>query len=135
QQAESLGIAGRVEWIDWMPSAAMPGEYTRLDALALPSLTRPNWKEQFGRVLVEAMASGVPVIGSSSGAIPDVIGDGGLIAPEGDVTALADGLRRLQTDVALRVSLAEKGRARVLAHYTHQQVAAATVDVYREMLG
>ena len=50
----------------------------------LPSLTRPNWKEQFGRVLIEAMASGVPVIGSDSGAIPDVIGQAGLIFPEGD---------------------------------------------------
>lgn len=135
EQAARLGIAERLDMIEWMPSTEIPKEYARLDALALPSLTRPNWKEQFGRVLVEAMASGVPVIGSSSGAIPGVIGDAGLVVPEGDRAALAEALRRLQTDAALRRELAEKGRARVLAHFTHQQVAAATVAVYRQLVG
>jgi glycosyltransferase involved in cell wall biosynthesis len=135
EQAARLGIAERLNMIEWMPSAEIPAEYPRLDALVLPSLTRPNWKEQFGRVLVEAMSSGVPVVGSSSGAIPGVIGEAGLVVPEGNTAALADALRRLQTDSTLRGDLAAKGRARVLAHYTHQQVAAATVAVYRELLG
>ncbi|MCB9451415.1 MAG: glycosyltransferase family 4 protein [Anaerolineaceae bacterium] len=135
EQADQLGIAERLDMIEWMPSAEIPKEYARLDVLVLPSLTRPNWKEQFGRVLVEAMATGVPVVGSSSGAIPGVIGDAGLIFPEGDTTAVTDCLRRLQTDTALRRVLAEKGRARVLAHFTHQQVAAATVSLYRELVG
>jgi glycosyltransferase involved in cell wall biosynthesis len=74
------------------------------------------------------------VIGSDSGAIPDVIGDAGLIFPEGDADALAAHLRALQTDPALRARLREQGRARVLAHFTHRQVAAATVRVYREMV-
>ncbi len=80
------------------------------------------------------MASGVPVIGSDSGAIPDVIGEAGLIVPEDDVTALADALTRLQGDSALRQGLAEAGRARVLALFTHAQVAQATVEVYETML-
>jgi glycosyltransferase involved in cell wall biosynthesis len=100
----------------------------------VPSLTRGNWKEQFGRVIVEAMACGVPVIGSSSGAIPDVIGDAGLIVPEGDVRALADGLRRLMHDPDLRRRMGGQGRQRVLARYTQAQVAAQTVAVYRQML-
>ncbi|MBI5670604.1 MAG: glycosyltransferase family 4 protein [Chloroflexi bacterium] len=133
-QAERLGMAGRVTFVDQLPSIEMPAQYRQLDALALPSLTRPNWKEQFGRVLVEAMASGVPVVGSDSGAIPDVIGGAGLVFPEGDVNALTDCLRRLQADAKLRADLAQKGRARVLAHFTQQQVAAATVAVYREMM-
>ena len=112
----------------------MPGQYHQIDVLAVPSLTRPNWKEQFGRVLVEAMASGVPVIGSDSGAIPDIIGDAGLIVPEGDVSALADGLCRLQREDDLRARLMKAGRARVIDHFTHQQVAADTVAVYREMM-
>jgi len=102
--------------------------------LVVPSRTRPNWKEQFGRVIVEAMACGVPVIGSSSGAIPDVIGDAGLIVPEGDRAALAGALRGLMSDPDRRRDLAERGRARVLARYTQAQVAAQTVDVYRSML-
>ncbi len=134
QQAERLGIASRVEWIEWVTSTEMPGQYHQLDALVIPSLTRPNWKEQFGRVIIEAMASGVPVIGSDSGAIPDIIGPAGIIVPEGDVAALSTALTRLREDVALRHRLISAGRERVLNRFTHQQVAAATVQVYQEML-
>lgn len=132
--AGSLGISEKVAFIGQLPSTDLPGEYHQLDALVLPSLTRPNWKEQFGRVLVEAMASGAPVIGSDSGAIPGVIGEAGLIAPEGDEAALAGALRRLREEPALRADLIEKGRARFLAHYTHERIAKATVEVYREIL-
>jgi len=133
--ADRLGASERVEWIDWVISTQMPGQYHEMDVLVVPSLTRPNWKEQFGRVLIEAMASGVPVIGSDSGAIPDIAGGGGLIVPEGDVSALANALDRLHENVELREALSMTGRARVLEHYTHEQVAADTVRVYREMLG
>jgi glycosyltransferase involved in cell wall biosynthesis len=132
-QAKRLRVAERVTFAT-LPSVRMPGYYQGLDALVVPSLTRGNWKEQFGRVIVEAMACGVPVIGSSSGAIPDVIGDAGLIVPEGDVRALADGLRRLMHDADLRRQMAEQGRQRVLARYTQAQIAAQTVAVYRQML-
>ncbi|MET0555459.1 MAG: glycosyltransferase, partial [Vicinamibacteria bacterium] len=76
--------------------------YQSLDAFVLPSRTTPLWKEQFGMVLAEAMACGVPVVGSSSGAIPDVMGDAGLVFAEGDPAALAGVLRRLAGDPGLR---------------------------------
>ena len=132
--ARSLGIGGNIAFSGQLPSTALPAEYHKLDALVLPSLTRPNWKEQFGRVLVEAMAGGVPVIGSDSGAIPGVIGDAGLIVAEGDVEALAKALRKLRDQPGLRADLIERGMARFLAHFTNERIAAATVDVYREML-
>ena len=132
--AGQLNIGERVEWIEWIASTEIPAQYHQLDVLAVPSLTRPNWKEQFGRVLIEAMVSGVPVIGSDSGAIPDVIGDAGLITPEGNIAALTEALCKLQQDIALRTTFAERGRARVIAHFTHAQVAADTVRVYREMM-
>ncbi len=132
--ARQTGMGERLCLRDLVPSAEMPALYHALDALALPSLTRPNWKEQFGRVLIEAMASGVPVVGSDSGAIPDVIGPAGLIFPEGDAEALTAHLARLQASPDLRAHLGQRGRARALACFTHQQVAAATVAVYREML-
>lgn len=132
-QARRLGIAERVTFAA-LPSTQMPDFYRRIDALAVPSLTRPNWKEQFGRVIVEAMACGVPVAGSSSGAIPGVTGEGGLIVPEGDSAALADALGRLQAESDLRHALGQRGRTRVLAHYTQAQVAAQTVAVYRALL-
>ena len=132
--ARSLGISEKVAFIGQLPSTDLPDQYRKLDALVLPSLTRPNWKEQFGRVLVEAMAGGVPVIGSDSGAIPGVIGDAGLIVPEGDVEALAAALRDLREMPALRSELIERGRARFLAHFTHERIAEATVDVYKVLL-
>ncbi len=133
--AHDLNIADRVVFLDQIPSTQMPAQYRELDTLAVPSLTLPNWKEQFGpRATVEAMASGVAVVGSDSGAISDVIADAGLIVPEGDVTALANALRRLRDDPVLREFCAQRGRDRVLAHYIHQQIATATVQVYQAML-
>jgi glycosyltransferase involved in cell wall biosynthesis len=87
-----------------------------LDALVLPSRTTSVWKEQFGRVIVEAMACQTPVIGSDSGAIPEVIGDAGLIFPEGDAHALGNCLRRLIESPDLRRELGERGHARVKQH-------------------
>lgn len=117
----------------WMPSTEFPQFLQSLDVLALPSVSRPNWKEQFGRVLVEAMACEVPVIGSTCGEIPNVIGEAGLVVPEGDVTALANALRRLQNDAALRTQLASRGRQRALECFTQQQIATQTVQVYGEL--
>ena len=87
-----LGIEKRVVLAGQVPSAEIPRALNELDVLVLPSLTRRNWKEQFGRILIEAMACEVPVVGSSSGEIPHLIADTGLIFPEGDVEALRDAL-------------------------------------------
>lgn len=134
-RAGGLGIAGQVTFEARRPSTEMPAFYHRLDALVLPSRTLRNWKEQFGRVLIEAMACGVPVIGAESGAIPEVVGEAGLLFPEGDVQVLRAQLSHLQTDATLRRDLAELGRKRVLKHFTQAHVAQKTVAVYREMLG
>jgi len=131
--ARRLDLADRVSFEEVIPSLRMPAFYRELDALVLPSRSRPNWVEQFGRVLIEAMACGVPVIGSDCGEIPNVVGDAGLIFPEGDVGALRECLMRLMRDPDLRADLARRGRERVLAHFTQAQVAAQTVAVYREM--
>ncbi len=111
----------------------MPDFYRRLDVLALPSRTTPTWKEQFGRVLIEAMACGVPVVGSDSGEIPHVIGDAGLIFAEDDVAALRTHLQRLADDAVQRLHLGEMGRERVLARYTMARIAQETVAVYEQV--
>lgn len=132
--AGELGVADRVVFDDPIPSMQIQAYLNELDVLVLPSRTCSNWKEQFGRVLIEAMACGVPVVGSTCGEIPQVVGDAGLIFPEGDVDALRSILLRLQRDDGLRRDLSTRGRARVLAHYTQEQVAAQTVAVYRQMM-
>jgi glycosyltransferase involved in cell wall biosynthesis len=115
------------------PSTALPAIMRRFAVLVGPSLTTPRWKEQFGRMLVEAMACGVPVIGSTSGEIPDVIGDAGIVVPEGDSVALRTAIARLRDDARERHDLAERGRARVLALFTQQAVARRTHAVYQEV--
>ena len=132
-RAAALGVRARVELVEW--TSDVPGELRRLDALALPSRTTSSWKEQFGRVLPEAMSCGVPVVGSSSGEIPNVIGDAGVIFPEGDVRALAAAIRRLSHDPALRAELGRRGRARVLERYTQAALARQYYQVYRAMIG
>jgi glycosyltransferase involved in cell wall biosynthesis len=80
------------------------------------------------------MSCGVPVIGSSSGEIPNVIGNAGLIFPESDIPALAAAIRRLAEDEALRVELGRRGRARVLERFTQAALARQYYEVYRSML-
>jgi glycosyltransferase involved in cell wall biosynthesis len=133
--AAELGVAARVKFLGRYASSQMPDFYNQLDVLVLPSRTQLNWKEQFGRVLVEAMACEVPVVGSDSGEIPQVIGDAGMIFPEGDVEALAGTLSQLARDPALRGQSGARGRRRVLAHYTMGHVAEATVAVYKRLIG
>ena len=133
EMAGVYNISGSVSIEPPVGSTQMPEFYRGLDAFVLPSRTRRNWKEQFGRVLIEAMACGVPVVGAESGAIPEVIGDAGLTFPEDDDETLAEHLYALSAHPALRASLAEQGRQRVLDHFTQARIAAETVAVYREM--
>jgi glycosyltransferase involved in cell wall biosynthesis len=133
-QSRQLRLAERISFDELIPSAQMPAYYQQLDALVVPSRTRPNWKEQFGRVLIEAMACGVPVIGSDSGEIPNVIADAGLVFPEDQSAALRNHLAQLLRDAELRSKLSKKGRERVLDHYTQAQIAAQTYQVYQEIL-
>jgi len=134
QRAVELDLGDRIEFAGRLPSSALPDLYRSLDVLVVPSRTTPNWKEQFGRVLVEAMSCGVAVVGSDSGEIPHVVGGAGLIFPEGDLPALQERLRRLLENPALREDLGRRGRERVLSHYSQERVAQAYLEVYREML-
>ncbi len=135
QLAHELGIGDRVHFDGVIASDQMPAYLGQLDILVLPSRTLPNWKEQFGRILIEAMACEVTVIGSDSGEIPNVIGEAGFIFPEDDIDGLYNHLLTLLKDESLRRRLGRLGRERVLNHYTQEQIAAKTVGVYREMMG
>lgn len=132
--AHDLGIEDKVRLIPGVPSAQVPSFLSQLDVLVLPSLTTPRWKEQFGRVLTEAMACGVPVVGSDSGEIPNVIGEAGLVFHEGDEVALRQQLNRLMSDAPLKERLGRLGRARVEAHYTHRRIAEQTLEAYDKII-
>jgi glycosyltransferase involved in cell wall biosynthesis len=133
--AEQRGVGDRFAFRGTIPSDQIPNLLAELDIIVVPSRTRPNWKEQFGRVIIEAMSCEVPVIGSDSGEIPNVIGDGGLVFPEGNARALADHLQRLLNDSGQRRALGKAGRQRVLDHYTQRQIAVETYGLYGRVLG
>ena len=135
KMAQWLSVLPRVTFDMPIPSTRMPYYYSGLDVLVLPSRTQPNWKEQFGRVLIEAMACGVVVVGARSGAIPEVIGDAGLTFAEGDLADLRAQLQVLLDDPVRRQELAQRGRQRVLENYTQTQVAIRTVEIYRQVTG
>ena len=134
EQANTLGVSERVIFKPGVPTYKVAHEIEQWDVHVLPSLTRPNWIEQFGRTLTEAMSCETPVIGSSSGEIPYVIGDAGLIFKEGDVHELSACLQKLLDDPDLYAELARRGRQRVLDNYTPQEIARQTYKVYQSML-
>ncbi len=114
-----------VRIVDDLAHEDMASGFAQLDVLVLPSRTTPTWKEQFGRVIIEALWCGVPVVGSDSGEIPWLIEltGGGLVFPEGDYESLARQLAKLREQPALRRRLAETGRLAVEGLFS---VAAAT---------
>jgi glycosyltransferase involved in cell wall biosynthesis len=128
QQAAELGIAEKIEWLPPAVHSEMPKSYRKMDVLVLPSRTGRFWKEQFGRSLIEAMACGVPVIGSDSGGIPNVIGGTGLIFPEGDSGELAERISRLHGDEKLRKQCIARGSTRVRDNFSLKLAARAMLS-------
>ncbi len=121
--SHELKIDGRVTFRDPVSPLEIPGLLGEMDILVLPSRGTRQWKEQFGRILIEAMACGVPVIGSSSGEIPRVIDDAGLVFKEESAEGLRLGIERIMQSPSLRDGLRSRGLARVNALYSLQVVA------------
>ncbi|MEK6591044.1 MAG: glycosyltransferase [Nitrospinota bacterium] len=132
--AIELGVADNTIFLDAVPNHYLPLIYSKIDILVLPSLTTTGWKEQFGRVLIEAMACGVTVVGSSSGEIPEIIGDAGLIFEKGNISALSKILEKLILDSDLRKKLGMMGRERVLQNFTWGSIAERLCNVYKEII-
>jgi glycosyltransferase involved in cell wall biosynthesis len=126
RDVRGVELAGRVGYQE------VPAFLRSLDALVLPSRTTPRWKEQFGRALAEAMACGLPCLGSDSGAIPEVMGQGGLVFKEGDAKDLARQARRLK-GAALRQRLGRAGRARAVKEYSNAVLAQRLAALLRQV--
>lgn len=126
---------GRVHIANGVTHDDVPQWLNAMTILCAPSVTTSSWREQFGRMLIEAMACGVPVLASSSGEMPHVVGDAGLILPEIDEVAWADAIDRVLDDEARRRELATLGLERVRAHYAWPVVARAHLDFFEALLG
>ena len=105
-----------------------------LDLFVLPSKTVPWWKEQFGHVIIEAMSCEVPVIGSTCGEIPNVIGDAGLVFKEGNADDLTTKITQVVEDETFCKQLAKRGRQRILKSYTHEILANKMFEIYKNIL-
>lgn len=129
------GAAGpRVAFRPSLTYDEMHAFYPELDIFVLPSIPLPGLVEQFGFVLIEAMASGIPVVATAIGGIPDVVGDAAVLVPPGDEAALRDAIARLASDPDRRRELGEAGRARSLARYRREDVADRMRAVWRTLV-
>jgi glycosyltransferase involved in cell wall biosynthesis len=129
--AGEAGVAERVDFRGGLARADVPPLLRSADAVvSVP------WYEPFGIVPVEAMACGVPVVGSAVGGLIDTIVDGetGFHVPPRDPKRLASTLRTLLDDAALRRRLGAAGARRAAEKYGHDQVAAATLHCYRRLM-
>jgi glycosyltransferase involved in cell wall biosynthesis len=136
--AEEIGVASATEFTGALPHDAVAELYRTSAVLVMPAVT--DWKgeqEGFGMVLVEAMASGLPVVSTLSGGISDVIRDGrtGLLVPERDPVALAEAIGRLLDDPRLADGLATAAAADLDAHFAPEAIARGFEEVYRRAIG
>ena len=133
-QASHLGIEARVRFTGEVASMRVPALLAAADVLCLPSRSTAHGAEQFGRVLVEAMSMGIPLVATECGGMPTVVGDAGLIVPMNDPGVLASALRRLAEDRDLRTEMGRRGRQRVEALFSQRQVVDDTVSFYGDIL-
>lgn len=126
------GWASRLR-LELLKHDEVPARLPAVDVLMVPSQTRKNWREQFGRMLVEAFASGVSVIGSNSGEIPFVIGNCGQVVPESDVEAWAAALERSLRQVETRNQFVECGLERAKV-FSAEKVARQYRDLFIEVV-
>jgi len=127
---DELRLNGSVRFVSGVADAELVSLYAGAEAAVVPSLY-----EGFSLPAVEAMACGLPLVATTAGALPEVVGDAALLVPPGDHGALADQLTVLLGDPGLRRGLGERGRARVLERFTWEAAARATAERYREAMG
>jgi glycosyltransferase involved in cell wall biosynthesis len=131
--AERLGISARISWLGPLPREAVDQVWPRLDCVVFPARTTPRWVATAARGALHAMANGVTVIASDSGALPEIVGDSGRIVREEDVPALTNALQELYADRAECERLGAAGRRRVMEEFSDEAVATKTLAFWRKL--
>ncbi len=134
RSVQEAGLQNRVRFLPARSMDKLPQVMNALDALVLPSRTTPRWKEQFGRVIIEAQACETPVIGSNSGAIPEVINAGGLVFEEREPCALASAITEMHRNPEQAREMGRIGRRQAQDNYTWGRVAERMGSIYTEVL-
>ena len=128
--ANTLGLKDNVRFLGYVPDSMLPSLYSSSDVFVLPSITA----ESFGITLLEAMASGTPVVGSNVGGIPEVINNCGFIVEPSSPKKLSDAVITLLDDEDLRKKFGRKGRKRVEEKYSWDIVGKKIIEVYKEVM-
>ncbi len=122
---DELGIADAVRFVTGLPDPALAELFGSAAVAVVPSLY-----EGFSIPAVEAMACETPLVASRAGALPEVVGDCGVLVEPGNPSDLAAALAALLDDPDRRRALGAAGRRRVLERFTWRAMAAATAEVY-----
>lgn len=132
--AWSAKAGERIRILTGVKHDEVPAYLNSMDMLCAPSQTMPNWREQLGRMLIEAFACGVPVVASDSGEIPHVVGDAGIVLGEKDETNWTRTLAELLEDKERRVELSARGLERARSTYAWPIIARRHLDFFDELL-
>ena len=135
EQAKKLGIEKRIVFSGFISPEKVPDYLNCMDILVLSSIRSKKEKEQFGRVLIEAMACEVAVIGSDVGGISNTISDAGLVFKEGSVKELRDKITLLMKNRKILQKYAKAGRKRVIENYTNKILAEKIYNIYKKLVG
>jgi len=134
ERADALGVSERVIVVNKCPYAEMPGIYNAGDIMILPSIPAHRWQEQLGMALIEAMATGIPVISTYSGSIPEVVGDAGILIQPADHVSLSEALSLLLRSEELRKELGMKALIRAKRLFDSKAVAEKVAGVFDRVL-
>lgn len=126
---DNLGIRDYVKFISEIDTSELVNQY-RLASIVVA----PSTYEGFGLPVAEAMACGAPVVATTAGALPEVVGDAGILVPPADIKALVEAISGLMDNPAKRGQLSEIGRKRILQTFNWRNTAGLTVDVYNEAI-
>lgn len=131
--SRKFNMKDRVVMIKGCRREDVPVYLSAMDVIAVPSITTRHWKEQFGRVIIEAWACLVPVVGSNSGHIPELIGNAGLIFDEGDVLDMRYKIKQIKKNIRLRLQLIERGKIRLKENFTWERVSDKIYNAYKKL--
>jgi glycosyltransferase involved in cell wall biosynthesis len=134
QRAQRLGLSARIEWLGAMPRTGLPALWSAVDVLISPSRSTADWVEPSGAVMVEAMAHGVAPLVSRCGALPDIVGDAGLVIDEGDLAALTRAIQGFVADPSRCRTVGVAARQRILELQGDGAVAERMLLLWRRAL-
>jgi glycosyltransferase involved in cell wall biosynthesis len=125
-----LDLRDACVFVEPVPYDLMPAVFRSADLFVLPSIATPEWQEQFGMAIIEAMASGLPTISSLTGGVAEIVGEAGILCQPSDFFGLYEAMKRLILDPAEREGLGAAGRARAVERFNLQSHADALSDAY-----